>query len=154
MTQVEPQNLIDVLERLESCRQDPPIELNRNYQRFIVRGDAQLEGMEPDKLSDNIAVQLRDMSLGGVGFLSEQTLAPGTMWRLRFMMHDQIIGSQPLMIRYCNPIQQDLQLVGGQFTIEPYLLSIVGVTADKLTEVDQMSDLDLSQFQPPDEVID
>ncbi|MHC4995130.1 MAG: PilZ domain-containing protein [Planctomycetota bacterium] len=154
MTQVEPQNLIDVLERLKSRRQDPPIELNRNFPRFIVRVDARLEGVEPDKLSDSIDVQLRDMSLGGVGFLSGSPLTTGAMWRLRFMMHDQVIGAQPLVIRYCNAVQQDLYLVGGQFTIEPSLLSIVGVTADKLTETDGADQIDRSEFQPSNGVFD
>ncbi|MBI1370327.1 MAG: hypothetical protein GC162_16960 [Planctomycetes bacterium] len=151
MSTTKPQELMEMLAKLDEHRKDPPVEVQRRYQRFVVRGEAKLEPIDEMELEHPIPILLRDISRGGVGFLSNQFLEPCTMWRVRFATKDYVIGSQPIIIRFCRAVQSDLYLVGGQAVIEPYILGMLGVPANQLRHEDMctFSDHDVSNFVPP-----
>lgn len=127
-----------------------PATFERRHTRHPVRALAKLEGMEPDKLDSSLTVQLFDISLGGIRFLTEQSLTTGAMWRISMLQNNQQAGSQTLDIRSCKKIDENQYLIGAQFTIEPYLIAMVGINRQAL---DPSSALDANNFQTVDEII-
>jgi hypothetical protein len=149
----EPKDLMDVLARLEDVRQHPGVEAQRRYRRFTVRGEATLEPMAGPALEDPLTVLLRDISRGGAGFLCDRFIEPCSTWRLRFQAKRQIIGSQPVMVRFCRLVQENLYIVGGQFIVEPYIMESLGV-AEEMLDQDEMvryNQHDVSAFVAPDD---
>lgn len=148
----EPKELMNALELLDRARQDPSIEKQRRFKRFAIRGDARLEPMDENALDEPMTVLLRDISRGGVGFLCDRSLEPQTSWRLRFENRGNIVGAQPVIIRFSRLIQRNLYIAGGQFVLEPYLLSLAGVPESQLKqeEMARHDDHDTSDFLSPD----
>lgn len=148
----EPKDLMEVLERLERARQEPTNGQHRSYKRHPVRGDARLEPLSEDPYAETVPILLRDISRGGVGFLSEQQIEPGSLWRIRFQQQGRWIGSQAIAVRHCRLIQSELYLVGGQFVIEPYILQMVGVPERELAreEGDESSGDGEADFLAPE----
>ncbi len=155
MSATEPKDLMDVLAKLEHHRADPTPDspdAQRRFRRFVVRGDALLESMDLSMTREPLNVLLRDVSQGGVGFLSDQFIEPCTEWRVRFQAQGRIVGSQPVIIRFCRLVQDGLYLIGAQFVIEPYLMAALGVSEQELREQNICSygNLDVSEFEAPD----
>jgi hypothetical protein len=133
MTTARPCDLLDLLNDMESWRQDPEVERNRAYRRFPVRGDATLESLDASRLVRlPITVMLRDISRGGTGFICDRALTPGSVWRVGFNHKGFQIGSQPIVIRFCREVQDGLYLIGGQFVIEPAVMIMLGVNEEQL----------------------
>ncbi len=132
MSVAEPKNLVDLLNRLEQTRKDPTDEPHRRFRRFIIRGDAIVEPLQSGHSHENQTVMLRDISRGGLAFLSRQFFEPGTLWRIRFQRDGMDFASHPIAIRFARRIQDDLFLIGGQFVIEPFILTMLGVGEDQL----------------------
>ena len=145
-------NLAEVLSMLDERRQEPVEDTKRRFQRFPVRGDAQLEPLDSDAIEHTTSVLLRDISRGGVGFLSDHTLEPGALYRLRFRVNGNTVGSQPIAVCFCRLVQDGLYMVGGQFVIEPYLMTLVGVEPAELTgeSLRRFDPLDVSDFIDPE----
>jgi len=132
MTTTRPRSLLDELDRLESLR-DPDQAGQRQFHRFIVRGEVQLHPMSRNRLDPTpINVQLRDLSHGGMGFLSPEPLHRSSTWRACFLEHGYVIGEQALMIRHCREVGTSLYLVGGQFIMETGLMIMLGVSPGDL----------------------
>lgn len=132
MSVAEPQDLLELLQRMEYWRQEPAVERKRAFKRFSVRGDASLEPMDTEALSGPLTVMLRDISRGGAGFVCEEYLEPGQIWRMRFKSQGFWVGSQPVLVRFCRLVQNGLYLVGTQFIIEPAILHALGVPTHEL----------------------
>ena len=64
MPTAEPKDLMEVLARLEEQRQDPEMEKQRKFRRFIVRGEAKLEPLTKDSLTEPTTIE-RDVRLNG-----------------------------------------------------------------------------------------
>lgn len=146
-----------MLSRMEYWRQEPPVERNRAFRRFSIRGEARIEPVH-ETIVDTVPnkVMLRDISRGGVGFLSEHFIEVGSVWRMAFTDRGRQIGTQVFVVKFCRLVQDGLFLVGGVFTIEPYVMVMLGVN-----ETDLDSDInnrskpeDISAFVPPDQVED
>ena len=152
MSIAEPRDLIEVLSRLESWRREQEGPEQQTFRRFTIRADASLEPLNAIRTArPPLVVMLRDISCIGVGFLSGEHLERNSFWRLRFYSQNHRVGSQPICVRYCRMVQDGLYLVGGQFVIEPSMMTAVGVdphqlTADVLTET---SDRQPSEFLTP-----
>lgn len=150
-------DLMDVLTMLEECRQDPVVETQRKFKRYSVRADAKLESMDDDCADTRTTILLRDISRGGIGFLCDRFLDPGTMHRVRFQVHGYPVGSQPIVVCYCRLVQDNLYMIGGQFVVEPYLMALAGVGPEQLGNDDltgECSADDVSEFLAPDAAVD
>ncbi len=156
MTVAEPRDLVELLQRMEFWRQEPPVERQRAFRRFSIRGDASLEPIDTDMVSGPIGAMLRDISRGGAGFVCEQFLHVGSTWRMTFKKDGFRIGSQPIVVRFCRLVQDGLYLVGAQFTTEPYLIHALGVPTHELAS--DINDLesggDANPFVSPQDVQD
>jgi len=137
MPATEPKNLIDVLHRLDQWRQATEFECKRRFTRYDVRGEARLESLDDYDVTPPQRVKLRDIGRGGVGFLTDQDLEPFSTWRLRFEANGHPFASQPISVCFCRVVQDDLYLVGAQFIVEPYIMTLLGVPPAKLLEDEQ-----------------
>lgn len=151
----DPEKLVDVLARLEAERRRPENENRRRFRRFVIRGEARLEPLNNSSLGDSQVVLLRDVGYAGVGFLTDRELDLETMWRMRFHHpnHGTVFGAQPVIVRYCRPIQPNLYMVGAEFVIEPYLLSLLGVEDKKLRQEvagTEEEEADNAEYRAPD----
>ena len=135
MSIAEPRDLIEVLNRMEYWRQEPSVDRKRSFRRFVVRGEATLEPVQPGRILDgNVNVMLRDISRGGVGFLSNRFHQPGEIWRIRFESKGYLVGQQSMIIKFCRLVQDGLYLTGGQFIIEPILMIELGIEGTDLQD--------------------
>lgn len=150
-----PQDVLVALEELEQQAENSSAQSRREYDRFAVRGDAVLANMDSiGGESVTIQVMLRDVSRGGIGFLCQQKVDAGTLWRVSFMQHGYAIAHQGLQIRHCRELRSGVFLVGGQFVVETGLMCILGVPPAKLrTDKPTLAvKEDDAQFLPPGEV--
>jgi hypothetical protein len=122
-------DLLDELRRLESLRFNRSIPCGqRQFQRHVIRGDATLFPTEGKSLSDGpIEVQLRDVARGGLGFLCQEPLEAGTIWRVEFRYEGMAVADQTLVVRHHREVGEGLYLCGGQFIVSAGLLSLLGV---------------------------
>ncbi len=154
MSIAEPRDLMAVLKRLEQQRHvTADVESQRRFRRFNVRADGLLESLDIAG-EPSFPVMLRDISRGGVGFLADRFLEPTSMWRLRIVRRGIVLGSQPLLVRYCRLIQSDLYIVGGQFVAEPSLMSAAGVSDEDIKANEpwcRYDRTDVSEFVPPEQ---
>lgn len=128
----EQKNLMNVLTKLDAGRCDPAVETQRRFRRYSIRGEARLEALDERGGDESVLVQLRDISYGGLGFLISRFVEPNTNWRIRFILHDRVFASQSLSIRFCRMIDTGFYLVGAQYIIEPFVLSLLGVAEERL----------------------
>ena len=157
MATTEPRNLIDVLQRLEDWRQDKPDQTRRSFRRFPIRGEGRIEPVHESCFEQApLKVMLRDLSRGGVGFVSERPLDVGSVWRMAFIRHDRQIGTQTFVVRFRRPIHEGLYLVGGIFTIEPHLMVMMGIDEIHLTDdiEERSGPEDTTAFLPPEQIED
>jgi hypothetical protein len=146
---------MDLLSRMESWRAEPILDSSRAFERFPVRGDATLERAQAPHAHVQLRhVMLRDLSRGGVGFLCDEQIEPGTVWRISFYDRGQKVGTQALIVRFCRLVQDGLYLAGGQFVIEPYLMLVLGITEHDLAHDIQARARpeDTADFVAPDQV--
>lgn len=153
MSICEPNDLMGILDKLEYYRESAGSETQRKFRRFNIRGEAKLEAID-DHGSAATQVLLRDISRAGVGFLVDRFIEPCTQWRLRFMADGALAGSQPIAVRYCRLVQDNLYMVGGQFIIEPHILAVAGVKPEELRqdELGSYTEKDVSALVPPEPV--
>lgn len=155
MSMAEPRDLMDALARLEQATPDE-VEgrSKRQFKRFSVRADAKLEPVQDDVLDEPLTILLRDISRAGAGFLVDRFIEPNSVWRIRFRSYGHFTGSQPVMIRFCRLVQDELYIAGGQFVVEPFLMHQLGVSEIELEDEDirAYSDRDISRFLGPEDI--
>ncbi len=151
-TAPSPMDLTDVLSMLEERRQEPTEGTQRRFKRFPVRGDARLEPVEPESLDRGCTVLLRDISRGGIGFLCDHAIEPGALFRVQFQADGHEYGAVPITVCFCRLVQDDLYMVGGQFIVEPYIMSMMGVSPAELAgeSLGRFDPLDVSDFIDPE----
>jgi hypothetical protein len=152
-----PESLLDELSQLEALRDPAKGELaQRQFDRFIIRADAELHPVSRNRLdSMPVEIKLRDVACGGIGFICERQLPIRTMWRVCFLHGGHVIDQQAIMIRHSRPMGDSIYLTGGQFVIETGLMSLLGVDAARLADVDgleETSQQDDVRFVPPADV--
>ncbi|MEX2670634.1 MAG: hypothetical protein WD294_00850 [Phycisphaeraceae bacterium] len=149
----EPKDLMDVLARLEQdCPETTVASGKRRFRRFPVRADAKLEAIDDD-LNESPTILLRNISRGGVGFLVDRFIDPQSMWRIRFIMKGHVVSSQPIMVRFCRLVQNDLYVAGGQFVLEPFVMHMLGISAGDMRaeQLELYSEEDVNCFLGPDD---
>ncbi len=157
MSTTPPNDLIGLISQPEYWQQTQAKDQQRCFERFEVRGDATLEPIEKGHVeSPCIRVQLRDISRGGIGFISNQFIDPGTVWRVRFEYQSELIGTQPAVVRYCRLTSENMYIVGGQFVVEPAMMMLQGVPEQHLGKdiVDRQDTLDTADFVAPEALED
>lgn len=129
MTQTRPALLLDELEKLESLRDDISGHHRRRDLRFVVRGNANLINLNPHR-NQNIPTDamLRDISRGGVGFLTDRSLDVGSVWRMQFIQQNYGIGETDVIIRFTREIEKHVHIVGCQICMQSGLLYLMGVS--------------------------
>lgn len=151
MTQADPYRLLATLDRLETLRDPQHSGRQRQFNRHIVRGDAELHPVDQSALDASpVPITLRDIGGGGLGFICDALLPAGSTWRVCFLMQGFVIGQQTLVVRHCRKIEDGVYLVGGQFCIEPGLMVALGV--DPTTVRGETSEDNDAAFLPPGEV--
>jgi hypothetical protein len=134
MSTMRPRSLLDELDKLESLR-EPEKAGQRQFRRFVVRGEAELHPMNRNRLDPTpLTIQLRDISRGGLGFLCDQPLEAYSAWRVCFLNEGYVVGEQALVVRHCRPVNDELYLVGGQFVIDAGLMISLGVAPGALED--------------------
>jgi len=153
----KPTDLLGELDRLESLRNasaDP--ESQRQFRRFIIRGEAALLPMSRNAVShEPIPVQLRDVSRNGIGFLCGQPLAPRSVWRLEFTREGYTIGESGISVRHCEAVGRGVFLVGGQFVLGSGVMLQLGIDAVTLERDEEANVADADEVFPfvaPDKV--
>jgi len=150
-----PKNLMELLEKLDSSS-CPVQDQQRTFRRFSLRSEARLETLDDSLGTEPFNVLLRDISRGGIGFISDRFIEPGSMWRARLRDNGQIVGSQPIFIHYCRRIEDGAYLAGAQFIVESFLMRALGVPPSDLHAelMRQHTPFDVSEFKPPQDVTD
>ncbi|MEX0776975.1 MAG: hypothetical protein WD042_14815 [Phycisphaeraceae bacterium] len=150
----DPRALLAVLAKLENLRDPARCQGLRQYQRWVVRGDATLhQAVDAGGIDRRpLAIQLRDVSWGGLGFVCDRPLHAKSVWRIHFLHQGMTIGHQCMVVRHCRLVRDNLYLLGGQFCIEAGLLSLLG--GDPTAEIDgrQVEANPGSAFLAPGEV--
>ncbi|QDU72342.1 PilZ domain-containing protein [Mucisphaera calidilacus] len=130
-------DLLDTLNALEDLRSNE-VSARRAFQRFVVRGDAQLLPMDRNHLDPNpIPIHLRDISRGGLGFITTAELDVNSSWRVVFYHHGFPVGEQGLVVRHSRRVEAGLHLVGGQFVVNSGVLSLLGIDPSQIDDEDQ-----------------
>ena len=128
MDNTDPRSLLATLAEIEQSHAPMQEFSKRRFRRLAVRGEAELQAVDRSRLDQRpIAIQLRDVGLGGIGFVSQERLAPNSQWRCQFTAHGMVLATQAILVRHCREMPGGLYLVGGQFCIDAGLLHQLGV---------------------------
>lgn len=154
MSESRARAMLDSLEQLERLRDPAKSRGLRQFERFVVRAEAELHPNEPTALDRQpIEIRLRDIGIGGVGFVCTTPLDPRTQWQLVLTSHGFCIGAQPLTVRHRRLVQDGAYLVGGQFCGSTGLLLLAGVDPNAAANPHTDKDApDASQFVAPGDV--
>jgi len=127
--------LMAALTLLESRRSSSPGASRRQFRRFVVRGEGQLQPLSiPTSETPVMEVQVRDVGWGGVGFVCTASLSPNSRWRINLTHHGEVLAQQTMIIRYCTPVVDDVWLVGGQFCAEAGTMMLLGVDLGQMVD--------------------
>ncbi len=158
MSDPDPKQLLAALAKAESLRDSSgPGAGRRQYQRFVIRGEAELYPMDGNRLDKTpVPVVLRDVGRGGVGFVVQNPLPSHSNWRICFVDHGHVINHQAIVVRYAQEMSQGVFLTGAQFCAETGLLCLLGVDPAAIAvsnDVVQETSVDRpAVFLPPSEV--
>lgn len=155
MSTIPRDSILKQLNRLEELR-DPnsPAAKQRLFRRYVARGDAELRPMSHSQIEHKpVAVKVRDVSRGGIGFLVEQALPENSTWELVMLESGYATATQPIVIRHCQSVAEQLYLVGGQFIAGTALMLSLGVDPSCLRDDESRgASADIDSFLPPSEV--
>ncbi len=101
---------------------------HREYDRHTVRGVGLLRPMgRKGTLEAAVQVDLRDVGHGGISFLTDEPLCPGSYWRLTFLRDGYAIGEAGVVLRHCTPLDNNNYHVGGDFILTTCMLYQLGI---------------------------
>lgn len=149
-------NLQAALRRLDDW-QGSPRNYQRRFKRIPVRGVARLW---PGEATSNppapITVQVRDISRGGVGLLTNERVERGCFWQLQLIDSEVSIATLPSFCRYCRQVVDGAYLIGVEFGIEASVLLAMGVTAKDIADGDEAETQRLlsGNFVGPESLLD
>ena len=127
MTEQNHTSLLEELENLERTHQGESSQAHRRFQRFSIRGIALIEPVRLGTGNEMQTIALRDLSLGGLGYLGPSPLLIDTVWSIDFLDDVYRIGQENITIRFCNMVRDNVYLIGGQFCAPMGLMSALGV---------------------------
>jgi len=128
MPSPDPRSLLKELNALENLRDNDVAAQRRQFKRFVIRGDAQLAEMSRvSSQSAPISVMLRDLSRGGVGFISDKPIDSGSYWTLRLMHQGYAVAETAVTVRHGRMIKEGVYLVGSQICMSHGMMVLMGV---------------------------
>ena len=127
MTSPDHNSLLKELEQMERSRETEGGKAQRRFERFSIRGIALVEPIRLGTSKEMQTVVLRDLSLGGLGYLSSVPLQIDTIWSIDFIDDVYRVDQQTITIRFCNKVREDAYLAGGQFCADMGLMTSQGV---------------------------
>jgi hypothetical protein len=128
MDNPDPRSVLATLAEFEQSHSPAQEYSKRRFRRLAIRGEAELQAVDRSRLDQKpIAIQLRDVGLGGLGFVAQAQLAVNSLWRCTFTSHGLVLATQTILVRHCREIPGSLYLVGCQFCIDTGLLRQLGV---------------------------
>lgn len=149
-------SVLSELTRLETRRQEHSGAKQRQFKRFMIRGEAMLVPCDQREAKHQPhQVHMRDVSRGGIGFVSDRELPINSDWHIVFFNHGLEISRQPVVIRHCQSVNNGLFLVGALFCVEAGLLTQLGVNPHDLREGSDIGTdgpAEQASFLPPSEV--
>ena len=157
MSQFDPSSLLSALSRIEAKREpsNNPDKLKRRFQRFVVRSEALLYPTDghASKL-EPIQIMLRDVNVGGVGFVCQRELPINSVWRLAVLdAHGATLALPTIAVRHCEHIQGNAWLVGSMSCFDAGLLHALGVDPTQAMDIDSGTDeVVADSFMPPGQV--
>ncbi len=154
MASSEAQTLLEELGKLEDLRNPARCEGKRQFQRFVVRADAELTRMDRSNLEElPISILLRDLGRGGIGFVCSHAIEADSLWRVSFLQHGFAIAHMGMVVRHCRTVNDGIFLIGSQFCSDSGLLYQLGVNPQMVGEGDKPTALgDEATFLAPSEV--
>lgn len=157
MAKLDARALLAVLDKQEESGQSDAKITLRQYHRWAVRGEAELYPLNSQERLDHAptTIQLRDIGLGGMGFVASGPLAIHSLWQVAFSQHGYPMGRQTVIVRSCRKLDQGLYLIGSQFCIEVGLMCMLGIDPGKLRMhaiQQQATAMDEDAFLPPDKI--
>ncbi|MCC5827841.1 MAG: hypothetical protein JJU36_00205 [Phycisphaeraceae bacterium] len=151
MSLPKPEQVLRKLEQLESLRDATATNRQRRFARHTVRGEAIVTELHlPPTSGEDSGAALRDVALGGVGFLSTRELPTGSIRRIIFLNHHHVVGSAAIYIRHVRSVEDGLYLVGAQYLLDPGLMLCQGVDPAEL-EI-SINKLAKSDFSSPSDI--
>lgn len=144
------EQLLSALDALQAARREPEGATRRQFVRYEVRGDAELA--PPDRQSmarGSSVIMLRDLSRGGVGFVSDVPLDKGSFWRVQFHQSGYDVADMNVVIRFCKPVSGDAYLCGAQICVRSGVMCLLGV--DPMAMRKDELDTDPADFVAPDQ---
>jgi len=148
-TSPDPHAVLAALSDAERRSASDGFTTKRQFARHSLRGEAILQTIEDASVEmRTLRVQLRDISLTGIGFVSGEPLPAGSVWRVTFVVRNVTMGQHALTIRHSRRIDHGTYLSGGQFCIEPGLLHVMGVDPAMLNRDDDGDFVESNAFLP------
>lgn len=129
MEVVGARDLVHALALLDERSKQDAVKYNRAYERFSVRGSGWL-APEQGTLSTRplgAQVYIRDVSRGGVGLLTSESIEIGRTHRLACINDGVAVFSVPVVPRSCERVVGNLCLLGCAFVMEAGTLLALGV---------------------------
>ena len=153
-----PEQILRYLEDLEDMRHASKVSQKRRFDRFVVRGEAELVAIGTSDVTDKpLPIHIRDIGRGGIGFVSEEAVEAGEYFNVRFYESGFVVAERPIVVCHARQVESGLYLVGGQFVADTGLLILLGVDPDALRQseeraTDDQDDDDSITFISPSEV--
>lgn len=138
MTSKNPMDLQSALQRLDAKHGASTLDGQRRFKRFPVRAEVRIWPGEPmTKLPSPVMGQVRDISRGGMGILTNEPVTTGQFRRTQFVDGPLTIATMPAFCRYCQKITESAYLIGVEFGIEASIMLALGVTAKEISDGDE-----------------
>ena len=103
------------------------------HPRADVRGEAELFAIDQSRpRTHSVSIQLRNVSMGGFGFIAQEPLDVGSRWRALIIQRNQQVAEQAVQIRHCRSIDRGIYFVGSQFCLDSCLIALLGLERAKL----------------------
>ena len=125
--------LITKLAELEAIRESSPAAEKRQFPRLGARGEGLLVAARESRGQlENVHIQLRDISWGGIGFIGQESLEVGSQWQSYILRDGHQINCGRLTIRHCSEVSEGVYLCGSSPTLEAGMLALVGVNLKRV----------------------
>jgi len=157
MSQMNPQERLDILNELEKLRNPVQGNSQRYFKRYVVRGEGALTPVEPSAIDHRpIQIALRDLGGGGVGFICDKPLDEHDLYRVDFINNGYATATQYIAVRYAKRVDEGVYLVGATFCANQGLLISQGVSALDLDSFIPAANaaMDAAPFMAPEDLAD
>ena len=136
-----PMDIQAALRKLDSWQGEPTQGPQRRFRRFPVRGEARLwPGEAGSNPPPPAIVQIRDISRGGVGLLSNEPVQRGHISQMQLVASTHTLATEPDVSRNGREVIEYAYLIGVEFGIQASVMLALGVVAKDLAEGDEIED--------------